>query len=289
MVQRQAPVPTSHRPRPELPRPDLDRWAAKLAASPGAIQQVGSAGLAGPAALRPPQPLRVGSAGAAVVQRYTAHRDGSKTSENGVFMTHETGHVDALDGHAVQMSTRGAAVGQGYVRWTPRFDVIGDCVAAMEEVMHGKKLKYGVPDASKYRGSKQSFGESDAKNRKRGADTDLDQHADPAPGEAYLIARQGYARREARPQFHGAAVVAQDGGDNVTLEATAPRSGAIQANRVTPIYDMYENGKRRKTRTFKTTFQAEYGEDATVSVLEPAKTLPKGALDTSAGPQVVDF
>jgi hypothetical protein len=225
------------------------------------------------------------------VQRYTLNHDGSKTSEHGVYITHETGHVDALHGHNVDMSVQQGPVGHGYIRWVPQFNVIGDCVAAMEEIMHGKKLKYGVPDASHYRdlSGKQSFGESDAKNRKRGRDSDLGHGADPGVGQSYLIARQGYKRNEARPQFHGAAVVAQDGSDNVTLEASAPLAGDIDERRVVPIYDMYGTGSKKRKQTFKSTYQAQYGKDATVSVLEPTKPLPKSAFAPARSVKVIDF
>ena len=156
--------------------------------------------------------------------------------------------------------------------------------------MHGKKLKYGVPDASEYRdlSPAKPFGESDTKNRKRGRDTGRGHKADPARGEAYLITRQGHARDQVRPQFHGATVVAQDGADNITLEATAPPSGGISATRIPGVYDMYGTAKRLK-QTFKTAYRAEYGKDATVSVLKAAKALPQDALAPARSRKVIDF
>jgi hypothetical protein len=65
--------------------------------------------------------------------------------------------------------------------WVPQFQVIGDCIAAAEELMHGAKLKYGVPAASEYRKGKRKrpFGESDERNRKSGKLTDEGDAASP--------------------------------------------------------------------------------------------------------------
>jgi len=176
----------------------------------------------------------------------------------------------------------------GYQIWKPTMAVIGDCVAAAEELMHGQKLKYGAPDVSVYRDTGEIFGDTDDANRARGKATDLGHSANPSPLTAYLITRQGYKTDEDRPQFHGAAIVAQDGTDNVTLEATAPTSGDISRDRVEPVYDMYGAG-RLERQTFKTAYQAEYGKDATVSVIEPAKKLPDTAADDPLATTVTDW
>ena len=112
--------------------------------------------------------------------------------------------------------------------------------------------------------------------------------ADPSLLEGFLIARQGYKRKESRPQFHGATVVAQDGNDSVTLETSAPTSGAISRTRVDAVYDMYGSSKTKR-QSFKHEFQAEYGSDATVSVIEPVKPLAKGTTVPMSEKMVIDF
>lgn len=228
--------------------------------------------------------------GAGVIQCYTRER-GRKVSEHANYLTDETGEIMVRPGDAVERShdthrTRRYR-GVTYEIWEPDFDVIGDCVAAAEELMHGKQLKYGAPGISHFLDApgKPEFGASDADNRKHGKASDLGDTASPAIGQAYVIVRQGFKRREARPQMHGATVVARDGIDNVTLETSAPLVGAVGANRVTPIYDMYESlvRRRRRAATFKTTYEGEYGADATVSVIAPTKPLKAAAKDTRPG------
>lgn len=191
-------------------------------------------------------------------------------------------------------------LGVTYEVWQPSFLVIGDCVAAMEEIMHGKKLKYGSPDMSEYRdlltkgGKKPSkkrrmFGESDDDNRKRGKVSDMGEKAKPDLLQGYVIARQLTDRHLSLPQFHGAAVVAQDGDDNITLEATAPSSGSISPLRVAGVYDMYG---QLKDQSFKEEYAATYGVDASVSVVKAVKYkggLPKEVLDDPLSVKVVDY
>ena len=243
----------------------------------------------------PPTP-----AGRRVIQRYTLVNEknfSGKMSENGVYVTGQNlSEMYALPGHDVERSYKTAeqAVigGATYDVWKPSLIVIEDCVAAMEEIMHGKKLKYGAPSLSEYRDisakKSKSFGASDSLNRKRGRDSDLGDKADPGLLEGYVIARQSYKRDEERPQFHGAAVVAQDGEDNVTLETSAPLSGKISPVRVAPIYDMYSTGKKRK-QSFKSAYRAEYGKDASVSVVKPIISLPKDVLAPLKSVKVIDF
>jgi len=196
-------------------------------------------------------------------------------------------------GNSYRTNEVATILGIDYEVWKPNFNVIEDCVACMEEILHGKKLKYGAPGVSEYRdpvgnNKKRKFGDSDSENRKRGKLTDLGEDADPGISEGYVIARQGYARDEERPQFHGAGVVAQDGHDDITLEATAPELGPIGRNRVQPVYDMYQRGKKGR-KSFKYTYQAEYGKDATVSVIKPVMKLPKGAIAPLNSGIVIDF
>lgn len=238
------------------------------------------------------------------VQRYTLVTDGpftGKKSENGRYVTGtDLSEIYVLPGSTVERSQRTSRVFTiakvNYEVWAPQFSVIEDCVAAMEEIMHGEKLKYGAPDLSEFRDvvskgkkkRKSTFGDSDAQNRKLGKETDLGEGADPGLLEGYVIARQSYKRDQERPQFHGAAVVAQDGDDNITLEATAPSSGPSSRGRVLPVYDMYSRGKKRK-QSFKIAFKGEYGKDATVSVVKAIKPLSKESLEPVGSLQIVDF
>ncbi|WP_315833158.1 hypothetical protein [Bradyrhizobium prioriisuperbiae] len=234
-----------------------------------------------------------------IVQRYTYVSEGSfrgKRSQYGRYVTGEDlSEMYARPGNDVERSTKTSETavidGRDYDVWKPSFDVIQDCVAAMEELMHGEKLKYGAPELSAFRDSTKStrfFGDSDQSNRTLGKETDLGASADPGLLEGFVIARQGYKRKEARPQFHGATVVAQDGNDSVTLETTAPTSGSISRTRVDAVYDMYGSSKTKK-QSFKHAYQAEYGSDATVSVIEPVKPLPKGTTVPMSEKMVIDF
>jgi hypothetical protein len=234
-----------------------------------------------------------------IVQRYTDVVSGKfsgKRSQYGQYVTgHDLNEMYARPDKNVERSrkTGETAVigGLDYHVWEPSFEVIQDCVAAMEELMHGEKLKYGAPELSLFRDSAASptfFGDSDDRNRELGKETDLGPSANPDIMDAFLIARQEYKRDEARPQFHGATVVARDGNDSVTLETTAPLSGSISKSRVAAVYDMYSSSKS-KAQSFKHAYQAEYGDDATVSVIEPVESLPDQAIDTTSSNMVVDY
>src|SRR5215204_786013 len=149
-----------------------------------------------------------------IIQRYTVIKEHGyrwKVSENGVYATGKNlSEIYVQAGHTVERSTRTAErvdiQNQEYEVWVPEFNVIGDCVACMEEILHGQKLKYGVPDLSEFCDidpqKPRLFGESDPKNRKRGRDSDEGYKAAPDVLEAYVIARQKYKRDQARPQFH---------------------------------------------------------------------------------------
>ena len=284
--------PRQHTP-PTVPKPPAQ-------ASPSNSVQFQKAASAPPPRASSIQPKRAPTS--SVIQRYTLVHDQAtgfqgKRSENGRYITGtDLSEIYVLPGNVVERSYKTQAIktieGTDYEVWRPSFDVIGDCVACMEEILHGEKLKYGVPDISEYREpiskKRKLFGESDDLNRKRGKLTDLGEDADPGILEGYVIARQSYKRNEVRPQFHGAAVVAQDGNDDITLEATAPDRGAIDAYRVRPVYDMYQRGKKGK-KSFKFTYQAEYGKDASVSVVRPVKKLPKGALVRKNSKKIINF
>lgn len=237
----------------------------------------------------------------AAIQPYTMVRakgfEGKK-SENGSYVTGiNLSEMYVLPGKTVKRSYRTSEVVTiakvDYEVWKPSFSVIEDCVASMEEIMHGKKLKYGAPELSEFRDisskkRKRTFGDSDKRNRELGKETDLGEDADPGLLEGYVIARQGYKRDEERPQFHGAPVVAKDGDDDVTLEATAPESGPSSRCRVAPVYDMYSRGKRRK-QSFKFAFKGEYGEDASVSVVKAITPLDPKVLEPPGSKMIVEF
>lgn len=239
------------------------------------------------------------------VQRYTLVRDGhfsGKKSQNGLYVTGENlSEIYVLPGANVERSYRTTEIATilkvDYEVWKPSLLVIEDCVAAMEEIMHGKKLKYGAPEVSEFRdlsssGSskkrKITFGDSDKRSRELGKKTDLGEGADPGLLEGYVIARQGYKRDEELPQFHGAAVVAQDGQDDITLEATAPESGPSSRHRVAPVYDMYSRNKKHK-KSFKHRYKAHYGSDASVSVVKAVTPLDPKVLAPQVSKMVVEF
>lgn len=246
-----------------------------------------------------------------VIQPYTAINTPlfqGKRSEHGVYVTgQDLPEIYVLAGHTVERSTRTVRTknidGVDYEVWEPEFVVIGDCVASMEELMHGKKLLYGSPRISEYRDvtpsgkkagkksgkKRKAFGEDDDQNRKFGKVAHVDKDADPGLLEGFVIARQGFKMKKSCPQFHGAAVVAKDGDDNITLETSAPPSGGISRSRVTPVYDMYNHGKDKDSQSFKAMYQAEYGVDATVSVVKPVSKLPKKALAKPKALKVVDY
>ncbi len=235
-----------------------------------------------------------------VIQRYTSINTKGfrgKISQHGRYVTgKDLSEMYVFPGNNVERSyntgrTR-QILGTTYQIWKPSFLVIGDCVAAMEELLHGKKMKYGAPDLSEYRdlgGKKRKvFGESDSDNRKRGKVTDLGEGSDPKVGEGYVISRQGTDRHLSLPQFHGAAVVAQDGEDNITLEASAPLSGSIPDDRVHPVYDMYAVLKKRQS--FKGRYKAMYGKDATVSVIKKkGGRIPQKVIDDPQSDKVVEY
>ena len=299
LQQRKAPVaPQPHRPQPvpkvlQAKAPVVSSVNRPQAPSRNSVQRQRAASLPhrGPT---PPAQQKT-------IQRYTVVNEHSynwKVSENGVYVTGTNlSEVYVLAGHTVARSRRTAErveiQNREYEVWVPKLSVIGDCVACMEEVMHGVKLKYGAPDLSEYRDiappDPKLFGESDKDNRERGEKSDLGEKADPGLLEGYVIARQKFNTKAKRPQFHGAAVVAQDGNDDVTMEASAPLSGGISRSRVLPVYDMYNRGKKRKSQSFKASYKKEYGIDASVSVVKKAAKIPKGAEAPPKSLKVIDF
>ena len=226
----------------------------------------------------------------AILQCYTVVTNGDfrgKRSDNGNYVTGEgLSEVYAKRGFGVERSHKTneevTILGEDYDVWEPDFPVIGDCVACMEEIMHGKQLKYGAPGLTAFRDSTSDtrpFGESDDLNRKHGTDTNTGAAANPAVLEGIVIVRQATDSEEELPQFHGAAVVARDGEDYITLETSAPESGPISRDRVYPVYDMYSGAqKKRERQSFKAAHKRMYGKDATVSVVKPILPLRDDAV-----------
>jgi len=80
-----------------------------------------------------------------------------------------------------------------YDRYKPAIQVLEDCTHGMEEIMHVQQLNEGHdvcdlihPES----GARSPWGESNALNVQRGADTDQDVAASPAVGQGYVIVRQ---------------------------------------------------------------------------------------------------
>lgn len=138
-----------------------------------------------------------------IVQRCTEVTEGKFSGKRSQYKQYVTGHdlseMYARPGKDVERSkqTGETAVidGLDYDIWEPSFEVIQDCVAAMEELMHGEKQKYGAPELSLFRDSAASpnfFGDSDDRNRELGKETDLGPSANPDIMNAFLIAQQQY-------------------------------------------------------------------------------------------------
>ncbi len=159
-----------------------------------------------------------------------------------------------------------------YDRYKPAIDVLEDCTHGMEEIMHGQQLNEGhdVSDLiHPETGARSLWGESDALNVQRGAATDQDAEASPAVGQGYVIVRQSGDGTK----YHGAAVVAKDGPDDMTME-TWRRVGADEdAPRVVPTYEMYG---REGEQSFQHQWRETFGNDSTVSVAA-TRALPAGA------------
>jgi hypothetical protein len=302
ILQRKAPVaPPAYRPQPA---PKVLQARAPLAGSMKRGQPPASKSVQRQRPASSPQRNSPVPAKQKVIQRYTPMTKTfkGKQSENGRYVTGENlSEVYVLPGYgytverSINTGTLKNIEGVDYEVWVPKFDVIGDCVACMEELMHGVPLKYGAPGLSEYRDvppkglKRKEFGESDDDNRKRGKVTDKGEEAAPAILEGYVIARQQLNKKKALPQFHGAAVVAQDGHDDVTLEATAPDSGPIDEDRVKPVYDMYGREKG-KDQSFKHAYQLAYGKDASVSVVKKVAKLPRKArAPKKSGAKVVEY
>jgi hypothetical protein len=213
-----------------------------------------------------------------IVQRYT-EKNGKLVSENGKYMTKTGGapYVYVKPGAPIKNSVkRSSSDEKGYEKWGPAFKVIPDCVNAAEELMHETPLKVGIPAASKFRPKNDDkdakgplpFGAKankpgEKENKKFGKKTDMGAQANPSPGNAYVIIRQEEMSTETECYpYHGAAVVATDGRDNVTLETVAKATNKRQV----PVYKMYGH---KTLQSFKEKWGPWFGKGPSVSVLEP--------------------
>ncbi|HEY0026915.1 MAG TPA: DUF4157 domain-containing protein [Allosphingosinicella sp.] len=235
-----------------------------------------------------------------VVQRYTTgtvNQDNVKVSANRHYITYANDKSVMYSLHqppqqaAIPRSsapTRPSITFEGlrYKAWEPQFQVIEDCVAAMEEIMIGQQIRPDIERTlSEFANSPQNsplpFGRDPSSNVKYGAATREDAQANPEPGQGFVIVRQNM---ESGHPYHGAAVVAQDGPDHVTLETSAPPTGE-SSERVDAVYDMYgmTTGKSffatyavdRAPKDSDDDAAGKYGKDASVSVVNAKVRLPR--------------
>ena len=216
---------------------------------------------------------------AAVVQRFTLSAHGNwKYSENELYITAVSStttmyaRTDATAPRASQKRGSETVGKSRYDLYSPAFDVPEDCGSAMEAIMLGRLPNPERADKSAltvFEG-RLKFGLDFELNKTGGANTNLGKEAQADPGQGFVTVRQN---EKAGHPHHAAAVVAEDGGDRITLEATAPPSG-VSTESITPIYDMYGPKKQSFHATYAT--KDEYGTDATTSVVTLADPLPRG-------------
>ncbi len=157
----------------------------------------------------------------------------------------------------------------GISKYVPESKFIADCLHTAEEIMKGMKLKEGNIN-SKEKTTGNDFGVSEKDNWDTAIDVDdkdKDKKAKPLVGESYLIVED-----KARDlgghimcQYHAAAVVAQDGSDNVTLEVFgSPNTGIRSA---VGRYAVYSTAPSTK-QTFHTIWTGTFPNGVTIT-LEP--------------------
>jgi hypothetical protein len=161
---------------------------------------------------------------------------------------------------------------------TPSIKVLQDCAHAMEEIMHQRQLNEGyvVSEFVSTKSSKRpAFGDTPEGNQRRGARKGIDQGtaANPVVGQGYVIVRQSGEGTA----HHGAAVVAKDGADDVTMETTREVADNEKPRRVDPTYDMYGRADAGQSFWHRWATKKGYGKEASVSVVTPKAALPAGA------------
>ncbi|MFF7338541.1 hypothetical protein ACFZAT_14455 [Streptomyces sp. NPDC008163] len=200
--------------------------------------------------------------GAPVVQRYTEEKAGTVTwrvSQTGKYALRGPKGSDQYELYVrsdvappryceVATRRRKATIGEAeYIPYAPMKSFLEDCSHSAEEVMHAQALQMGQ-DASAFRGGG-LFGEGDEQNVERArayAESREGGNHDEAPGvgEAYSIIETEWAQdvpvNSTGWPYHVAGVVAQDGGDRITVEQTAGSTDADPAVGVAGIFDIYK-------------------------------------------------
>jgi hypothetical protein len=220
-----------------------------------------------------------------VMQAYTKNH-GIKFSENDQYRVDEAAsHQLLVNPHAPgpqpagQFHTNGAIGGYTVYEFNGAYQ--NDCLGFAEYLKTGKyssQPAFHAKDDEGRRGERllgssdeQNInigkGESGGKKRKRGfSKGDL---ASPGIREAYATVRLGTDKGKC--PYHIAAVVAQDGADNITCEADAS-----DLARAVPVFDMYAKPKKVKKPGKKATTVTE-GETFHKTYKHVYSTGPKGA------------
>jgi hypothetical protein len=155
----------------------------------------------------------------------------------------------------------------GISKYVPSSKFIADCLHTAEEIMIGHALPEGnINSKEKTKGN--DFGNSEKDNWDTAMDVedkDKDKKAKPGVGESYLIV-------EKKPrdigghvmcQYHAAAVVAQDGSDNVTLEVFgSPNTGHRTAVGKYAVYSTAPSTKQ----TFHTIWSGTFPNGVTITL-----------------------
>lgn len=129
--------------------------------------------------------------------------------------------------------------GATYNAYAPQRQFLRDCLHSAEEIIHEGTLDTGQV-RSKVAGVHPDlrFGVDDAKNISAAQAHHANEAATPAIGQAYVIVATD---NKATYPYHAAAVAAQDGQDQVTIEIFARETDASRRN-ATGTFDMYTIG-----------------------------------------------
>jgi hypothetical protein len=156
-----------------------------------------------------------------------------------------------------------------YQRYTPSDKFLADCLHTAEEIMHGQRLKKGE-DRSQVSETGRLFGESPEDNwdaAKEVPKSRQNNNAIPGVGDAYAIVAKNAIDLgdQIGCQYHAAAVVAQDGGDNITLEVfgNPDKKGRYEKG----TYNIYDTDPKSKN-TFHKVWTGTFGKAAVTISLE---------------------
>ncbi|MCX5384741.1 DUF4157 domain-containing protein [Streptomyces sp. NBC_00083] len=221
--------------------------------------------------------------GAPAVQRIRAVPGvaGVRASQNGMYIvpSTQTGEANEIWVHESAAPPRYCVVHpaldpgniggmQGtYTPYMPSTRFLADCSHTAEEVMHQASLDFEAEqDASAFTSTGQTFGETHGDNVTRAQAhagsrppgmTDLDEA--PQAGQAFATIEtawmgdvhndpdNAYPRGPKNWPYHVAAVVATDGGDQITLEQTAGDTNAVPGEGHAGIFDIYQAGHQSKS------------------------------------------